>query len=42
MRKVLQFQGKPTDKLAGCNIFPGKAVSPDGWCKVWTLKPGAR
>jgi hypothetical protein len=39
--RCLQFQGTPADKQAGCNIFPGKAVSAGGWCKVWTLKPGS-
>jgi High potential iron-sulfur protein len=23
----------------GCNLFPGKSVSIDGWCKVWVQKP---
>lgn len=22
-----------------CNIFTGKLVSVNGWCKVWVLKP---
>jgi hypothetical protein len=30
-----QFQGKPTDAAAGCNIFAGHSVPAGGWCKVW-------
>lgn len=36
----VQFQGKPTDKQGGCNLFPGKDVAGAGWCKVWAQKPG--
>jgi High potential iron-sulfur protein len=36
-----QFQGKPTDASAGCNIFAGHSVPAGGWCKVWALKPAA-
>ena len=35
-----QFQGKPGDSRAGCNIFPGKTVAAAGWCSVWAKKPG--
>jgi len=34
----VQFQGKPGDARAGCNIYPGKSVSPNGWCMVWAKK----
>jgi High potential iron-sulfur protein len=34
----LQFQGKPGDAYAGCNIFAGKAVNANGWCQVWVKK----
>src|SRR5262245_42456758 len=34
----LQSQGKPGDTLLPCNIFPGKAVQPKGWCKVWVKR----
>jgi hypothetical protein len=34
-----QYQGKPSDPTAGCNIFPGKSVPAGGWCKVWAQKP---
>jgi hypothetical protein len=33
-----QFQGKPGDATAGCNIFAGKSVPADGWCMVWVQK----
>ncbi|MBM5812193.1 MAG: High potential iron-sulfur protein [Gammaproteobacteria bacterium] len=23
-----------------CNMFPGKLVKAQGWCKVWVQKPG--
>lgn len=38
----LQIQGKDGDQWRGCNIFPGKLVNADGWCKVWVQKPGAK
>ena len=25
---------------AKCNLFPGKLVKLDGWCKVWVKAPG--
>ncbi len=25
----------------GCNLFQGRQVSPEGWCRAWALKPGA-
>mgnify|MGYP000883691674 CR=1 FL=1 len=34
-----QFQGKAGDAHAGCNIFAGKSVAGNGWCKVWAKKP---
>jgi len=33
-----QFQGKPTDATAGCNIFSGHSVPAGGWCQVWTQR----
>ncbi len=36
-----QYQGKPTDPVAGCNLFPGHSVPAGGWCKAWAQKPGA-
>lgn len=38
----LQVQGKDGDEWRGCNIFPGKTVNANGWCKVWVAKPGAK
>ena len=38
----IQLQGKEGDKWRPCNLFPGKLVAADGWCKVWVLKPGAK
>lgn len=35
----LQWQGKPTDAVAGCAIFQGQTVVANGWCKVWAKKP---
>lgn len=33
-----QYQGKPSDSSAGCNIFAGHSVPAGGWCKVWAQK----
>ena len=38
----VQLTGKDGDEWRPCNLFPGKVVHKDGWCKVWTLKPGAK
>jgi hypothetical protein len=38
----VQLVGKEGDQWRPCNIFPGKVVNADGWCKVWVLKPGAK
>jgi hypothetical protein len=38
----LQLQGKDGDEWRPCNIFPGKVVNANGWCKVWVVKPGAK
>ena len=32
------WQGKPTDKAAGCSLFPGKQVAGPGWCSAWVKK----
>ena len=37
----VQYVGKAGEAQAGCNLFPGKSVVANGWCKVWALKPGA-
>jgi hypothetical protein len=38
----LQLTGKEGDEWRPCNIFPGKLVNANGWCKVWVAKPGAK
>jgi len=38
----VQLTGKEGDEWRPCNIFPGKLVHKNGWCKVWSLKPGAK
>jgi hypothetical protein len=38
----LQLTGKEGDQWRPCNLFPGKLVNADGWCKVWVAKPGAK
>ena len=38
----VQLQGKEGDAWRPCNLFAGKLVAAEGWCKVWVLKPGAK
>ena len=38
----LQLTGKDGDAWRPCNLFPGKLVAADGWCKVWVAKPGTK
>lgn len=38
----VQLTGKEGEEWRPCNIFPGKLVNANGWCKVWVLKPGAK
>jgi High potential iron-sulfur protein len=38
----VQLTGKEGDAWRPCNLFPGKLVAAEGWCKVWVLKPGAK
>ena len=35
----LQAQVKAGEAYVPCNIFPGKLVSTNGWCKVWVKRP---
>jgi High potential iron-sulfur protein len=35
----LQLQGKAGDAFRPCNLFPGKLVSANGWCKAYVKKP---
>lgn len=32
------YQGKATDKAAGCPLFAGKQVAGPGWCTAWAKK----
>jgi hypothetical protein len=32
------YQGKPTDKAAGCPLFGAKLVAGPGWCSAWAKK----
>jgi hypothetical protein len=34
----LQLTGKEGDAWRPCNLFPGKLVNADGWCKVYVKK----
>jgi hypothetical protein len=34
----LQLQGNAGDAWRPCNIFAGKLVNANGWCKVWVKK----
>jgi len=34
----LQLQGNAGDQWRPCNIFAGKLVNANGWCKVWVKK----
>ena len=38
----IQYTGKAGEAAGPCNLFPGKTVKSNGWCKVWVLKPGAK
>ena len=38
----MQYTGKAGAADGPCNIFAGKTVNANGWCKVWVLKPGAK
>jgi len=35
----LQAQVKEGEPYVPCNIFPGKLVNVNGWCKVWVKRP---
>lgn len=34
----IQLTGKEGETWRPCNIFPGKLVHTNGWCKVWVKK----
>jgi len=35
----LQLTGNDGDAWRPCNLFPGKLVNAEGWCKVYVKKP---
>jgi len=35
----LQSKGKPGEAWVPCNLFPGKLVNAEGWCKVYVKRP---
>lgn len=35
----VQLKGNPGDTWRPCNLFPGKLVNAEGWCKVYVKKP---
>jgi hypothetical protein len=34
----LQLQGQAGDPWRPCNLFPGRLVNANGWCRVWVAK----
>lgn len=34
-----QAKGDLSAEWIGCNLFPGKEVKGEGWCKVWSARP---
>ncbi len=32
------YQGKASDKAAGCPLFAGRQVAGPGWCSAWAKK----
>lgn len=32
------YAGSESDEWAGCQLFPGKAVKGEGWCRSWAKK----
>ncbi len=35
----LQLKGDAGQQWRPCNLFPGKLVNADGWCRVWVKRP---
>jgi hypothetical protein len=35
-----QFVAQAGASRGACNIFPGKTVANNGWCKTWSKKTG--
>jgi High potential iron-sulfur protein len=36
----VHFLGQPSDAMAGCKIYAGRSVPANGWCTVWSQRPG--
>jgi hypothetical protein len=36
----LHYLGQPSDATAGCKIYAGRSVPANGWCTVWSQRPG--
>jgi hypothetical protein len=34
----MQYQGKSSDKTAGCSIYPGHSVPSAGWCSAFVQR----
>ena len=34
----MQYQGKASDKTAGCSIYPGHSVPSAGWCGAFAQR----
>lgn len=37
-RNCVHAKGDLEKGWVGCNLFPNKAVSADGWCNVWSAR----
>lgn len=35
----LQLKGEAGQPWRPCNLFPGKLVNANGWCRVWVKRP---
>lgn len=35
----LQLKGNAGEMWRPCNLFPGKLVNANGWCRVWVKRP---
>jgi hypothetical protein len=36
----VHFLGQASDTMAGCKIYAGHSVPANGWCTVWSQRPG--
>ncbi len=37
-RNCIHAKGDLEAEWVGCNLFPGKQVKAEGWCKVWAAR----